>query len=66
MAAYVIMSDVGVTAKAALTAFAGGGVLAMTFNTIVPEAYEETHDAISILGGIGFASAFVVSHIFSH
>ena len=66
VAAYVIMSDVGVIAKAALTAFAGGGVLAMTFNTIVPEAYEETHDAISILGGIGFASAFVVSHIFSH
>ncbi len=64
--AYIAMSDVSLSAKAALTAFAGGGVLAMTFNTIVPEAYEETHDSISILGGIGFAIAFVVSHIFSH
>ena len=64
--AYIAMKDVSASAKAALTAFAGGGVLAMTFNTIVPEAYEETHDSISILGGVGFATAFVVSHIFSH
>ena len=27
---------------------------------------EETHDSISILGGIGFATAFLVSHFFSH
>ena len=66
VAAYSLMGDLSPFAKGALTAFAGGGVLAMTLNNVVPEAYEEVHDLISVLGGIGFAVAFIVSHIFSH
>ena len=46
--------------KAMTTAFAGGGVLAMTLQTVIPEAYEETHDFVSILGGLGFALAFCI------
>ncbi len=42
------------------TAFAGGGVLAMTLQTVIPEAYEETHDLVSVLGGLGFALAFCI------
>ena len=46
--------------KAMLTAFAGGGVLAMTLQTVIPEAYEETHEYVSVLGGLGFALAFII------
>ena len=45
-------------------AFAGGGVLAMTLQTVIPEAYEETQDYVSILGGLGFALAFCIVVIF--
>ena len=66
VAAYSLMGGLSPFAKGALTAFAGGGVLAMTLNNVIPEAYEEVHDQISILGGIGFAVAFIVSHVFAH
>ena len=66
VAAHSLMGGLSSFAKAAMTAFAGGGVLAMTLNNIIPEAYEDVHDQISILGGIGFAIAFIVSHLFSH
>jgi ZIP family zinc transporter len=66
VAAHSLMGGLSPFAKAAMTAFAGGGVLAMTLNNVIPEAYEEVNDQISILGGIGFAVAFIVSHLFSH
>ena len=66
VAAHSLMGGLSPFAKAAMTAFAGGGVLAMTLNNVIPEAYEDVHDQISILGGIGFAIAFIVSHLFSH
>ena len=47
-----------------MTAFAGGGVLAMTLQTVIPEAYEETHDSVSLLGGLGFALAFCIVVLF--
>ena len=66
VAAHSLMGGLSPFAKAAMTAFAGGGVLAMTLNNVIPEAYEDVHDQISILGGIGFAVAFIVSHLFTH
>lgn len=66
VAAHSLMGGLSPFAKGAMTAFAGGGVLAMTLNNVIPEAYEEVNDQISILGGIGFAVAFIVSHLFSH
>ena len=48
--------------KGLITAFAGGGVLAMTFQAIIPEAYEEIKDWIGLIAGVGFAIAFLVSH----
>ena len=38
----------------------------MTLQTVVPEAFEETHDMVSILGGSGFAIAFVLSRLLPH
>lgn len=62
--AHVLMASAPVALKAITTAFAGGGVLAMTLQTVIPEAYEETQDYLSILGGLGFAVAFCIVVLF--
>ena len=59
------MAEAPAAVKGLVTAFAGGGVMAMT-SSGDPEAYEEVKDWISILGGSGFAVAFLVSHIVHH
>jgi ZIP family zinc transporter len=62
--AFVVMKDASNVIKGLITAFAGGGVMAMTFQTVIPEAYEEINDWLSVIGGFGFAVAFLVSHLF--
>ena len=62
--AHQLMASAPDALKAMLSAFAGGGVLAMTLQTVVPEAYEETHDWVSLLGGLGFALAFCIVVLF--
>ena len=62
--AFVVLKDAPNAMKAFITAFAGGGVMAMTFQAVIPEAYEEIRDWLSVVGGIGFAIAFLVSHAF--
>ena len=62
--AFVAMKDAPNAIKGFITAFAGGGVMAMTFQAVIPEAYEEIQDWLSVIGGIGFAVAFLVSHLF--
>jgi ZIP family zinc transporter len=62
--AFSLMKDAPASIKGLITAFAGGGVLAMTFQSIIPEAYEGIKDRIGLVGGIGFAIAFIVSHVF--
>ena len=63
MLAFATMRDAPLGLKAATTALAAGGVLAMTLQTVIPEAYEETHDAVSLLAGLGFSAAFFMSHM---
>ena len=62
--AHTLMADAPRAIKATFTALAGGGVLAMTLQTVIPEAYEETQDAVSLLGGVGFAVSFCVVALF--
>ena len=62
--AFIVMEDAPNAIKGLITAFAGGGVMAMTFQAVIPEAYEEIQDWLSVIGGTGFAVAFVVSHLF--
>ena len=62
--AFIVMKDAPNSIKGLITAFAGGGVLAMTLQAIIPEAYEEIKDWVSVIGGSGFALAFLVSHSF--
>ena len=58
------MKDAPNAIKGLITAFAGGGVMAMTLQAIIPEAYEEIKDWLSVVGGFGFAIAFLVAHLF--
>ncbi len=62
--AHSLMEAAPNSIKAIFTALAGGGVLAMTLQTVIPEAYEETQDSVSLLGGIGFALSFCVVALF--
>ena len=61
--AWLLMKEAPDAMKGLITAFAGGGVLAMTFQAIIPEAYEEIKDWIGLIAGVGFAIAFLVSHL---
>ena len=63
---FVFLKDTGPVVQGMLISLAGGGVLAMTLQTVVPEAFEETHDMVSLLGGSGFALAFVMSRLMPH
>ena len=63
MAAFATMRDAPDGLKAVMTSIAGGGVLAMTLQTVIPEAWEEMHDGISLFAGLGFSAAFFVSHM---
>lgn len=63
---FIFLKETSDFLQAILIALAGGGVLAMTLQTVVPEAFEVTHDMVSLLGGAGFAVAFVMSHLMPH
>lgn len=48
---------------AATTAVAAGGVLAMVVDTMIPEAFEETHDFAGMIVVVGFLAAFALSKL---
>lgn len=48
---------------AAITAIAAGAVLAMISDTMIPEAFEETHDYTGLITVIGFFLAFALSKV---
>ncbi|MEW7847437.1 ZIP family zinc transporter [Massilia aurea] len=48
---------------AAITAVAAGGVLAMVVDTMIPEAFEETHDFAGLIVAAGFLAAFALSKL---
>lgn len=47
----------------ATTAVAAGGVLAMVVDTMIPEAFEETHDFAGLIVASGFLAAFALSKL---
>lgn len=47
----------------ALTALAGGGMLSMIVDTMIPEAYEEEGDWAGIITGAGFLISFLASKL---
>lgn len=57
---YLFFRDMSTSSIAFIMALAAGGVLAMITDTMVPEAFEETHDFAGLITVVGFLSAFVL------
>ena len=58
---YTVFHHLPPEVVAATTAVAAGGVLAMVVDTMIPEAFEETHDFAGLIVGLGFLAAFSIS-----
>jgi ZIP family zinc transporter len=50
-------------ALASVTALAGGAILAMIADTMIPEAFEQAHLATGLITVLGFLAAFALSRI---
>lgn len=60
---YVAFSGVDPPAISAVQATAAGGILTMVVDTMVPEAFEGTHDYAGIIAVGGFLAAFALSKL---
>ncbi|MCA2211759.1 ZIP family metal transporter [Jidongwangia harbinensis] len=61
VAGYTLLGGVAPAVLAAITAVAGGAILTMVADTMIPEAFEQTHLAIGIITLLGFLTAFALS-----
>ena len=59
---YVAFSDVPPQAVAIIQTAAAGALLAMLADTMIPEAFAETHDAAGFIAALGFLAGFALSH----
>lgn len=60
---YTVFSHFSTEVIAATTAVAAGGILAMISDTMIPEAFESTHDFAGLITVFGFLAAFVLSKL---
>jgi len=60
---YVAFDGVDPAAIAAVQGVAAGAILAMIIDTMVPEAFEGTHDFAGLIAVIGFLAAFALSRL---
>lgn len=60
---YVVFRDVSADAIAATEAVAAGAILAMISDTMIPEAFETTHDYSGLITVFGFIAAFGLSKL---
>ena len=60
---YAVFRDFSADVVAATTAVAAGAILAMLSDTMIPEAFAETHNAAGLITVVGFFAAFVLSKL---
>lgn len=60
---YAIFSGLPPEIVAVSTAVAAGAILAMLVDTMIPEAFEHTHNASGVIAVAGFLLAFLLSHL---
>jgi ZIP family zinc transporter len=60
---YVAFDGVSPSVVAAVQATAAGAILAMIVDTMVPEAFEGTHDYAGVIAVAGFLAAFALSKL---
>jgi ZIP family zinc transporter len=60
---YSLFSHLSITVIAATTAVAAGAILAMIVDTMIPEAFERTHNLSGLITVGGFLCAFILSKL---
>jgi ZIP family zinc transporter len=63
MLGYGVLGGAPPTLLAGITALAGGAMLAMIADTMIPEAFEDAHLWIGLITVAGFLTAFAMSHL---
>ncbi|MFG3350313.1 ZIP family metal transporter [Streptomyces sp. NPDC048018] len=61
LAGYALLGNAPAEVLAAITAFAGGAILAMIADTMIPEAYSKVHLLTGLVTVIGFLAAFAMA-----
>lgn len=64
VAGYVLFDGAPPEYVAVAQGVAAGAILAMIADTMIPEAFDETHNAAGLVVALGFLLAFVLSHAF--
>lgn len=62
MVGYAVVGGLPAFVVATVTAVAAGAILAMIADTMIPEAFEDTHLAIGVITVCGFLVSFALSH----
>lgn len=60
---YTVFRNFSVEVIAATTAVAAGAILTMLIDTMIPEAFEQTHNFAGLITVFGFLAAFVLSKL---
>ena len=60
---YTLLAGLSPTLTSAMLALAAGGILAMLADTMMPEAFENGGPLVALATAVGFACAFVLSHL---
>jgi ZIP family zinc transporter len=63
LAGYVLFDGLSPAVVAATTAVAAGAMLTMIVDTMIPEAFAETHDWAGLIAVLGFLTSFALSAI---
>lgn len=63
LAGYAVFRHVSPDVVAATTAVAAGAMLAMISDTMIPEAFQETHNGAGLVTVLGFLAAFVLTKL---
>jgi ZIP family zinc transporter len=58
---YVLLGGTPPQVEAVITAVAAGAILTMIADTMIPEAFEKTHDWTGLIATLGFLTAFTIS-----
>ena len=60
---YTLFGGYSMFVVAATTAVAAGAILAMIVDTMIPEAFAETHDFAGLITVLGFLMSFTLSKL---
>ena len=57
---YALLGGVAPEVEAVITAVAAGAILTMIADTMIPEAFEDTHAWTGLITAVGFITAFAI------